>query len=72
MATGKTDHGIFMELVQKYDVKSLLAGKFRQAADAVNSVAARLDSGGLAGELNSIVDHFASNLGAWPALNETR
>ncbi len=72
LATGKTDHGHFMELVQKYDVTSLLAAKFRQAADAVSSVAARLESGGLAGELNSIVDHFASKLGAWPALNETR
>ncbi|MBD2869652.1 heptaprenyl diphosphate synthase component 1 [Paenibacillus arenilitoris] len=62
-------------LVDKYEVRRLLAAKLKQSVEAFKAAAGRLESDKLLGELNQIVDGLLNgngNSGYAPALNKTR
>ncbi|MFD0586899.1 heptaprenyl diphosphate synthase component 1 [Paenibacillus sp. GCM10027627] len=67
------DGGFIRTLIHKYDIKSQLAAKAKQAADSVIGAAGKLESDLLIRELSSIVGNLTGKLaGNIPALNETR
>ncbi|RIX53483.1 heptaprenyl diphosphate synthase [Paenibacillus nanensis] len=73
LASNQLESGFIQALIQKYDVRSLLTVKLKQAVESVRTAAAKLESDKLAGELAGIADSLLGKLNCgMPALNETR